>query len=105
MYQKIVRLNEDVITGQIKKLMRGSVEETLNELLEAEAEKLTQAVRYEHNEQRQGYRNGHYSRNLTKSSEGVSFVFLDYFDGFLEIFCVVLENTASFYYLYYRLKL
>ena len=27
--------------------MRGSVEETLNELLEAEAEKLTQAARYE----------------------------------------------------------
>lgn len=26
--------------------MRGSVEETLNELLEAEAEKLTQAARY-----------------------------------------------------------
>ena len=35
--------------------MRGSVEETLNELLEAEAEKLTQAARYERNEQRQGY--------------------------------------------------
>ena len=30
--------------------MRGSVEETLNELLEAEAEKLTQAARYERNE-------------------------------------------------------
>ncbi len=45
--------------------MRGSVEETLNELLEAEAEKLTQAARYERNEQRQGYRSGHYNRNLT----------------------------------------
>ena len=32
------------------------MEETLNELLEPEAEKLTQAARYEHNEQRQGYR-------------------------------------------------
>ena len=44
--------------------MRGSVEETLNGLLEAEAEKLTQAGRYERSEQRQGYRSGHYNRNL-----------------------------------------
>ena len=64
MSEKIVQLNEEVIKGQLKELVRGSVEETLNELLEAEAEKLTQAARYERNEQRQGYRSGHYSRNL-----------------------------------------
>ena len=52
--------------------MRGSVEETLNELLEAEAEKLTQAARYERNEQRQGYRSGHYNRNLTTTSGDVT---------------------------------
>ena len=55
MSEKIVQLNEEVIKGQLKELVRGSVEETLNELLEAEAEKLTQAARYERNEQRQGY--------------------------------------------------
>lgn len=53
MSEKIVQLNEDVIKGQLKELVRGSVEETLNELLEAEAEKLTQAARCERNEQRQ----------------------------------------------------
>ena len=58
MSEKIVQLNEEVIKGQLKELVRGSVEETLNELLEAEAEKLTQAARYERNEQRQGYRSG-----------------------------------------------
>ena len=47
MSDKIVQLNEEVIKGQLKDLVRGSVEETLNELLEAEAEKLTQAARYE----------------------------------------------------------
>ncbi len=47
MSEKIVQLNEEVIKGQLKDLVRGSVEETLNELLEAEAEKLTQAARYE----------------------------------------------------------
>ena len=47
------------------------MEEALNKLLEAEAEKLTQAARYEHNEQRQGYRSGHYSRNLATTSGDV----------------------------------
>ena len=72
MSEKIVQLNEEVIRGQLKELVRGSVEETLNELLEAEAEKLTQAARYERNEQRQGYRSGHYSRNLTTTSGDVT---------------------------------
>ena len=47
MSEKIVQLNEEIIKGQIKELVRGSVEETLNELLEKEAEALTQAARYE----------------------------------------------------------
>lgn len=65
-------------------MVRGSVEETLNELLEKEAESLTQAARYERSEARQGYRSGHYDRNLTTTSgdvtlhiprlKGVSFV-------------------------------
>lgn len=48
------------------------MEETLNGLLESEAEKLTQAVRYERSEERQGYRSGHYSRNLTTTSGDVT---------------------------------
>ena len=54
MPNNIVQLNEEIIKGQIKELVRGSVEETLNELLEAEAEKLTLAARYERSEARQG---------------------------------------------------
>lgn len=53
--------------------MRGSVEETLNELPDAEAEKMTQAARYERNEQRQGYHSGYYSRNLITTSGDVTF--------------------------------
>ena len=41
MSKKIVQLNEEVIKGQFKELVRGSVEETLNALLGQEAEKLT----------------------------------------------------------------
>ncbi len=72
MSEKIVQLNEEVIKGQIKELVRGSVEETLNGLLEAEAQKLTQAAKYERSEERQGYRSGHYSRNLTTTSGDVT---------------------------------
>ena len=40
--------------------------------MEAEVEKLTQAARYERNEQRQGCRSGHYNRNLTTTSGDVT---------------------------------
>ncbi len=72
MSEKIVQLNEEAIKGQLKELVCGSVEETLNEMLEAEAEKLTQAARYERNETRPGYRSGHYDRNLTTTSGDVT---------------------------------
>ena len=51
MSEKIVQMNEEAIKSQIKELVRGSGEETLDELLEAE--KLIQAARYERNEQGQ----------------------------------------------------
>ena len=69
---KILQLNEEAIKDRIKELVRGSVEEALNELLENEAEKLTQAARYERNEQRQGYRSSHYNRNLATTSGDVA---------------------------------
>lgn len=56
---------------EIKELVRSSVEETLNGLLDAEAVELTQAAKYERSEARQGYRSGHYSRNLTTTSGDV----------------------------------
>ena len=72
MSEKIVQFNEEIIKGQLKELVRESVEETLNELLEKEAESLTQAARYERSEARQGYRSGHYERNLTTTSGDVT---------------------------------
>ena len=72
MSEKIVQLNDEVIKGQSKELVCGSVEETLNELLKKEAESLTQAARYERSEARQGYRSGHDGRNLTTTSGDVT---------------------------------
>lgn len=72
MSEQIVHLNEEVIKGHINELVRGSVEEALNAMLEAEADKLTQAGRYERNEARQGYRSGHYKRDFITSSGNVT---------------------------------
>jgi len=72
MSKKIVQLNEEVIKGELKELVRNSVEETLNGLLEQEAEQLTNAARYERSEERQGYRSGHYNRNLSTTSGDVT---------------------------------
>ncbi len=47
MSNKIIQLNEDAIKGELKELVRNSVEETLNNLLDQEAKELTQAAKYE----------------------------------------------------------
>ncbi len=71
MSEKIITLNEDAVKTELKDLVRKSVEETLNELLDSEAEELTGASKYERSEARKGYRSGHYTRNLTTTSGNV----------------------------------
>ena len=72
MSDNIIQLNEAAIKGQLKDLVRGSVEETLNELLDHEADELVNAGRYERTGERQGYRSGHYDRNFTTTSGDVT---------------------------------
>lgn len=72
MSKKIIQLNEEIIKVELKELVRSSVEETLNSLLDQEAKNLTQAAKYERTESRQGYRSGHYDRNLTTTSGDVT---------------------------------
>lgn len=47
-----------------RELVRSSVEETLNALLDKEADELVNAQKYERSAGRQGYRSGHYKRNF-----------------------------------------
>jgi len=68
MSEKIIHLNEGAIKQELKELVRHSVEETLNNLLDQEAAELTNASRYERTEERKGYRSGHYERSLTTTS-------------------------------------
>jgi len=70
MSEKIIQLNESVIKQELGELVRDSVEKTLNELLDQEADKLTNAKRYERNKERVDTRAGHYNRKLlTKAGE------------------------------------
>ena len=64
MSDKIVQLNEQVIKSELKELVRQSVEEVLNGLLDEEADRLTNARKYERTEVRRDTRAGHYTRKL-----------------------------------------
>jgi len=46
MSDNIIQLNEDLIKQDLKSLVRSSVEETLNALLDHEAEELVNAEKY-----------------------------------------------------------
>lgn len=72
MSDNIIQLNQDLIHTELKNLVRNSIEETLNAMLDAEADKLVQADRYARDEQRQGYRAGHYNRSFTTTSGEVN---------------------------------
>lgn len=70
MSKKIIQLNEGIIKDELKELVRSSVEETLNGLLEAE--ELINASKYERTAEREGYRAGYYDRNLATTSGEVT---------------------------------
>ncbi len=61
---KIIQIDEEQVKRRLDNLVRGTVEETINELLEAEADALLGANRYERTESRKGHRSGSYSRRL-----------------------------------------
>jgi putative transposase len=61
---KIIRLDEATLREHLDKKVLQSVEETLNKLLDAEADQLCGAKRYEHSADRVDTRAGHYTRNL-----------------------------------------
>lgn len=61
---KIVQIDEERIRGHLSELVRGTVEETLNAMLEAEAEQQLGASKYERTTARQDTRAGHYERTL-----------------------------------------
>ena len=66
----VISIDEERVRGHLDRIVRSSVEETLNGLLDAEADRLVGADRYERTDHRRDYRSGHYERKLhTKAGE------------------------------------
>ena len=64
MSANIVSVDEESLRKDIENLVRKTVEETLNALLDEEASELVGAGRYERTAGREAYRSGHYARKL-----------------------------------------
>lgn len=72
MPKPIVSLDESAVRNELKELVRTTVEDVLNSLIQEEADDLIKAERYERNSDREAYRAGHYNRGLTTTSGQVS---------------------------------
>ena len=67
---KVIRIDESEIRSHLDEVVRGTVEETLNAMLDAEADEIGHAQRYEHSPDRVDTRAGSYKRKLhTKAGE------------------------------------
>ena len=67
---QVIKIDEARIKDHLGEMVRGTVEEALNALLDAEADRLCGAARYERSEARRDTRAGSYDRSLhTKAGE------------------------------------
>ena len=69
---QIIQIDEARIRDHLGEMVRGTVEETLNAMLDAEADQLCGAGRYERSEARQDTRAGSYERTLQTSAGEVN---------------------------------
>jgi transposase-like protein len=66
----VIRIDDDRVRDHLGRIVGGTVEETLNAMLEAEADRPCNAGRYERTEARRDQRSGSYDRKLqTKAGE------------------------------------
>lgn len=68
MSSNIVSVDEESLKSDLRELVRKTVQETLNALLDEEADEMVGAERYERTAGREAYRSGHYRRKLVTTS-------------------------------------
>ena len=67
---QIIQLNESAVRDNLGEMVRNTVEETLNSMLDSEADRLCNAEKYQRHDARTDTRAGHYQRKLmTKAGE------------------------------------
>ena len=65
MPNQILQVDENMLETKLDRLVSEKVEQLLNAMLDAEADEITGAARYERTGDRKAYRAGHYERDLT----------------------------------------
>ena len=65
MPNQILQVDENMLETKLDRLVSEKVEQLLNAMLDAEADEITGAARYERSGERKAYRAGHYERCLT----------------------------------------
>ena len=68
MERNIIKIDEAGLKDDLKGVIRKTIEETLNTMLDEEAAELCNAERHERTDERRNYRSGHYHRKLLTSA-------------------------------------
>ena len=72
MSQQILQVDQAMLETTLDRMVRKSVEETLNAMLDAEADEITGAARYERSGERKADRAGHYASPPGRSTMSAS---------------------------------
>ena len=65
MPENIIQIDQNLLETRLDRLITEKMAQILNAMLDAEADEITGAARYERNGGRKAYRVGHYKRSLT----------------------------------------
>lgn len=65
MSKEIIQFDQAMFESKLDRMVREKVEQTINLMLDAEADGIANAGKYERNSERKAFRAGHYDRNLT----------------------------------------
>ncbi len=68
--EKVIQINDGAIRDHLGALVRSTVEETLNGMLDAEADRLCNAEKYQRSGARVDTRAGHYQREVAHDGWG-----------------------------------
>ena len=72
MSDKIIQFDDAMFESKLDALVRVKVEQTINAMLDAEADEIAYAARYERKTDRRAFRAGHYERTLTAKAGKLS---------------------------------
>ena len=72
MSNPIVSFDEQAVKDELRELVRKTIEEAINAMLDEEADQLVGAGPYERTDERAAYRAGHYERGFTTTSGQVT---------------------------------